>query len=70
MTETKSISAHVKAIDNDLGIVTHLISVYDIEDYGRDIAHKGMFTKTLKERFGKIRVIDNHQQNSINNVIG
>jgi len=70
MTEYKEIPAYVKAIDNDLGIVTHLISVYGITDYGGDIAHKGMFTKTIQERKGRIRVIDNHQQGSIKHVIG
>jgi len=70
MSEFKTIPAYVKTVDNEQGIVTHLISVYDIQDYGRDIAHKGMFTKTLQERMGRIRVIDNHQQGSISHVIG
>ena len=50
MNEYKTVPAFVKSVDEDQGIVTHLISVYGNLDSGNDIDHKGMFTKTLKER--------------------
>jgi uncharacterized protein len=71
-TEYKTIPAFVKAVEGteDHGIVEHLISVYGIEDLGGDVAHKGMFTKTVQERKDQIRVLDNHQHNSALNVVG
>lgn len=54
----------------DLGIVTHLISVYGVEDQGQDVAHKGMFTKTIKERGNRIRVLDSHNRASVKSVVG
>lgn len=68
--EVKTIPAFVKTLDEDEGIVTHLISVYGNEDSGQDVAHKGMFTKTLRERSDQIRVVDNHNKSSVLDVVG
>ena len=72
--EYKTVSAIVTAIeqkeDAPLGIVDHLISVYGIVDSGNDMAHKGMFTKTIKERKDDIVVADNHNHNSVMDVVG
>lgn len=70
MHEYKTVPAFVKSIDEDEGIVTHLISVYGIIDGGDDIAHKGMFTKTLQERGDRVRVVDNHRNSSVLDVVG
>ena len=70
MNEYKTVPAFVKSVDEDEGIVTHLISVYGIIDSGGDIAHKGMFTKTIQERSGRIRVVDNHRRESVLDVVG
>lgn len=70
MNEYKTIPVFVKSVDEDEGIVTHLISVYGIVDKGGDIAHKGMFTKTIQERGAKIRVVDNHRRESVLDVVG
>lgn len=70
MNEYKTIPAFIKSVDEDEGIVTHLISVYGIIDKGGDIAHKGMFTKTLQERADKVRVVDNHRRESVLDVVG
>jgi len=72
--EYKTVSAIVTAIeqkeDTPLGIVDHLISVYGVIDGGQDMAHKGMFTKTIKERKDDIVVADNHNHNSVLDVLG
>ena len=70
MREYKTVPAYVKSVDEDQGIVTHLISVYGIVDSGGDIAHKGMFTKTIRERGSKVRVVDNHRKGSVLDVVG
>jgi len=68
--EYKTLPAYYKFDEEDQGIVEHLISVYGIVDLGGDVAHKGMFTKTISERGKKVRVVDNHQIKSISNVVG
>jgi HK97 family phage prohead protease len=57
-------------IDEDKGVVEHLISIFGIEDLGGDVVHPGAFTKTIKERGARIRVLDSHQRGSILNVLG
>lgn len=72
-SEYKTVPAFVKTVQSDgedLGVVEHLISVFGVEDLGGDVSHKGMFTKTIQERGEQIRVLDNHQKNSVNNVLG
>jgi len=69
--EFKTLPAYgLKVIDEDKGIVEHLISVFGVVDLVRDISHPGMFTKTLAERGSKIRVLDTHRRDSILRVIG
>lgn len=69
-TEYKTVPAFVKTVEEDQGVVDHLISVYGILDLGQDMSHKGMFSKTIQERGDQIRVIDNHRQTSVNDVLG
>lgn len=59
-----------KIIDEDLGIVEHLVSIFGNEDLGGDVVHPGAFTKTIKERGGRIRVLDSHRRSSILDVLG
>lgn len=68
--ERKVFPAFTVKVDADQGIVEHLISVFGILDEGKDIVHPGAFTKTIAERSGKIRVLDQHATDSINRVIG
>lgn len=72
--EFKTIPAFITEVksddEKDLGIVEHLLSVYGVVDLGSDIAHKGMFTKTLQERSDQVRVVDNHNRHSVRDVIG
>jgi HK97 family phage prohead protease len=59
-----------KIVDEDKGIVEHLVSIFGNEDLGGDVVHSGAFTKTLQERGDRIRVLDSHQRYSILNVLG
>jgi len=58
-----------KAID-DQGLVEHLVAVFGNIDDGGDIIHPGAFRKTIIERQGKIRCLDQHATDSIMRVIG
>jgi HK97 family phage prohead protease len=59
-----------KIIDDDQGIVEHLVSIFGNEDLGGDVVHPGAFTKTIQERGGRIRVLDSHRRSSILDVLG
>ncbi len=48
--QTKSISASVKDVDSNQGIVTGYFSTFDVLDSNGDIIRKGAFRKTIKER--------------------
>lgn len=60
----------LKIIDEDQGIVEHLISVFGVTDLGGDVVHPGAFTKTLQERAQSIRVLDAHRKESVLDAIG
>lgn len=52
------------------GVVKHLISLFGVVDSKGDIAHKGMFTKTIAERKADIAVVDYHRRDSVLAVVG
>lgn len=69
----KSFEAKVLETDEVTGVVSAVTNVFGIVDDapgGGDIVHKGAFVKTINERFGRIRVLDNHNANSVMNVVG
>lgn len=66
--EIKAIPAFTKVIDQ--GVVEHLAAVFGNIDDGGDIIHPGSFRKTILERQGKIRCLDQHATDSIMRVIG
>jgi phage head maturation protease len=67
--QNKTFRSHqIKAEDN--GVVETIVAVMGNCDAGGDIIHPGAFTKTLAERGGKIRVLDNHRTNSVLAAIG
>lgn len=68
--ENKSFPAIVLKTDKELGIVDAIVAVMGNIDHGDDIIHPGAFTKTIVERSGKIKVLDNHNMNSVRDVIG
>lgn len=68
--ENKSFPVFLLKADSELGIVEAIVSVIGNIDLGDDIIHPGSFTKTITERLGKIRVLDNHRTTSNLDVIG
>lgn len=59
-----------KVTDADQGIVESIVAVMGNLDEGNDIIHPGAFTKTILERGRKIRVLDQHQTDSVMRVLG
>jgi HK97 family phage prohead protease len=68
--EHKSFPIHVLSTDDTTGIVEAYVSVMGNIDSGNDRIWKGAFKKTLLERFGQLTVLDNHNSNSGEDVIG
>lgn len=66
----KSSPIFLTKIDAAMGIVEAVVSVFGVVDLGRDIITPGAYAKTIVERVGSIRVLDQHQTNSVLNVIG
>lgn len=66
----KSFPVFVTKVIEDEGIVEAIVSVMGFPDHGRDVVHPGAFTKTINERFKQIRVLDAHNTDSIECVIG
>jgi HK97 family phage prohead protease len=61
-----------KQISEDEGVVKAIVNTFGIIDQAMppDVVHPGSFTKTIQERTGKIRVLDNHQTDSVTRAIG
>lgn len=61
-----------KVLDEDQGIVEHIITVFGVPDKGSppDISHPGSFKKTIQERQDNVLVLDMHNMNSVMNVLG
>ena len=68
--EYKTIAFKGYKIEEDKGIVEHIVSVFGIEDLGGDVVHPGAFTKTIQERGERIRVLDSHRRSSVLDVLG
>ena len=68
--EIKRFPAFQLKIDEKLGIVEHIIAVMGNVDHGNDRIHNGAFAKTIVERGGKIKVLDNHRQDTVMAAIG
>lgn len=66
----KTVPAFLIKADAARGIVDAIVSVMGIIDLGDDIIHRGAYVKTITERVGKIRVLDNHQTFSVRNAVG
>lgn len=66
----KTFSAYTLKTDPQQGIVESIVSVMGNDDQTDDIIHNGAFTKSIQERRGKIRVLDQHQTDSVMRVVG
>lgn len=67
--EHKTIPCFLKQTD-DQGVVECIFAVFGNIDEGKDILHPGSFKKTLTERGGKVRILDQHNTDSISRVLG
>lgn len=68
--ERKTFPNFILKIDADQGIVEHIFAVFGNVDLGNDMLHPGSFSKTIAERGNKVRVLDQHNTDSINRAIG
>lgn len=68
--EHKTVPAYLKHVDDELGIVESIFAVFGNLDEGKDILHPGSFKKTLSERGNKVKVLDQHNTDSISRVLG
>jgi HK97 family phage prohead protease len=68
--EHKTFPAMAIKVNADEGIVEAIVAVIGNIDSGMDVIQPGAFTKTITERGGRIRCLDNHQTDSIMRVLG
>lgn len=68
--EHKTTYGGTKTIDGDQGIVEHIIAVFGNIDEGNDRLWPGSFAKTIAERGLKAKVLDQHQTDSTNRILG
>jgi phage head maturation protease len=66
----KTFPAFILKSDSAQGIVESIVAVMGNTDQGDDVIWNGAFTKSITERRGKIRVLDQHQTDSIMRAIG
>ncbi len=68
--ERKTFPSFVKEIDEEQGVVTHLVAIIGNVDEGGDRIMPGAFTKTLNERGLRVKVLDQHGMDSVTRVVG
>lgn len=70
--EHKTLPIYIVSSDDALGIIDAVVNIFGIIDLGDDVIHNGAYTKTLNERGNqvKVRVLDSHNTDSIQRVIG
>jgi len=68
--EYKSVPAFLMKADSEQGITVVIANVFGIVDDGDDLIPNGAFTKTISERWNRIRRLDQHRMDSVMRVIG
>lgn len=68
--EHKTFNSYLLKADDRQGIVESIVAVMGNVDQGDDIIHPGAFRKTMMDQMGKIRVLDQHNTDSILRVLG
>jgi hypothetical protein len=68
--ERKAIDPAIAVTDRARGEVEAIVAVMGNVDLGGDIIHPGAFVKTIKERGHRVRVLDQHQRDSVLRVLG
>lgn len=68
--EYKTFNSYLVKTDQQQGIVESIVAVMGNVDQGDDVIRSGAFTKTISDRFGQIKVLDQHNTDSILRVLG
>lgn len=68
--EHKTFPAYITKTDDAKGIVETVFAVFGNLDLGNDIIHPGAFAKTFVERGHKVKLLDDHNTDSILRVLG
>lgn len=68
--ERKAAPVFITKVDDAMGVVSAVVNVFGITDDYDDIIHAGAFTKTISERAGRVRVLDQHNTSTIRSVLG
>lgn len=68
--EYKIFPSFIKGLDEEKGIVETIFAVFGNQDEGNDILMPGSFKKTISENGQKVRVLDQHNTDSIMRSIG
>jgi HK97 family phage prohead protease len=68
--EHKTFPAITTKVEAEQGIVEAIVAVMGNVDLGDDRIWPGAFTKTLAERGGQVKVLDQHNTSSVLNVLG
>jgi HK97 family phage prohead protease len=68
--EYKQLPVWAIKADPDTGEVEALVAAFGNMDYQRDVILDGAFKKTITERGAKVRVLDNHNAQSVRDVVG
>ncbi len=68
--EHKVFSGYKVQVDAEQGIVEAIVAVMGSVDEGRDRIMPGAFSKTIQERASKVRVLDQHNADSVMRVLG
>ena len=58
--EHKVVTFEIESLDAEGRTFEGYASIFDIEDLGGDVVHRGAFTKTLAERGNKVRLLWQH----------
>lgn len=66
----KNVAAYTLKADSQQGIVEAIVAVMGNDDQGNDVIHPGAFNESIQARRGKIKVLDQHNTDSILRVIG
>ena len=68
--EYKQCQTFIKSVDETQGIVNHFVAILGNRDEGGDRIASGAFTKTISERGIRIKVLDQHQMDSVTKIVG
>lgn len=68
--EKKEVPFYLIKANDELGQVEAIVSVFGVLDLYNDVIHPGAYIKTITERTGKIRVLDNHRIDSVLAAVG